>query len=263
MSRLALESVLLKNAGFRHGFSLRAGGVSEGVFASLNFGLAPGRAQGRGDSEANVRENVRRAGAAIGFDPAALYQASQVHGARVLRAGGDASQAIEQEADALVAFPSIDPRAPVLAVGVRVADCTPVLAADLDTGAVTAIHAGWRGVVARVVASGIGALRSPAASQIVAAIGPCIGPCCFEVGADVAARIADACGDASVVIRKSEKPHVDMRRAVRAQLRAMGIKDERIEDIDGCTKCDAARFYSYRRDGDPSGRHLAVIRARG
>ena len=254
---MVIASALLVREGFVHGFATRIGGVSPAPFDTLDFGVQ--------DEPANVVENVRRLGAAVGFDPAMLYQASQVHGARVLVAGGDPHAMRTEEADALVAFASAE-RA--LTVGVRVADCTPVLVADRETGAVAAIHAGWRGVVAHIVGAGVNAMRAPhasVASRLVAAIGPSIGACCFEVGHDVAASIADACGDASVVVRgghESQKPHVDMRRAVRAQLRALGLDDARIEDVPGCTKCDAARFFSYRRDGVRSGRHIAVIAAR-
>ena len=258
-----IGSALLQREGFRHAFATRIGGVSPAPFDTLDFGVQ--------DDGANVIENVRRLGAAVGFDPAALFQASQVHGARVLVAGGDRRAMRKEEADALVAFaspPSSDPTGAPLTVGVRVADCTPVLVADRETGAVAAIHAGWRGVVAHVVAAGVNAMRArraSASSRLVAAIGPSIGACCFEVGDDVAASIAGACGDASVIVRgghESQKPHVDMRRAVRAQLRALGLDDAHVEDVPGCTKCDAARFFSYRRDGVRSGRHIAVIAAR-
>jgi YfiH family protein len=259
---VVLVSALLRDAGFRHGFATRVGGVSAAPFDTLDFGVQ--------DDAANLAENLRRLGAAVGFDPASLYQASQVHGAGVLVASGGPSEMRTQEADALVAFaPSFSGGAasvrPLRSVGVRVADCTPVLVGDPLTGAALAIHAGWRGVVAHVVAAGVSALRARHPSRLVAAIGPSIGVCCFEVGDDVAESIATACGDASVVVRGahgSPKPHVDMRSAVRAQLRAAGLYDALIEDVPGCTKCDAERFFSYRRDGAKSGRHIAVIATR-
>lgn len=249
-----LESALLRRAGFRHGFSTRVGGVSGSgacPFSTLDFGVQ--------DAKENVEENVRRLARAIGFDASRLYQASQEHSARVERAAGDPASVRAREADALVAFASAEP----VAVGVRTADCTPVLVGDRESGAVVAIHAGWRGVVRGVIAAGVRALEAKSPSSLVAAIGPCIEVCCFEVGDDVAAEIASACGDASVVHRdRGSKPHVDMRRAPRAQLRALGIDDARIEDVAGCTKCDASRFFSYRRDGARSGRHISVIVSR-
>jgi polyphenol oxidase len=168
-----------------------------------------------------------------------------VHGARAVEASDSG-----QEADAIVA------REGGLAVGVRTADCVPVLVADEVTRAVAAIHAGWRGIVSGVVGAGIDRLggRRP-----VAAIGPCIGPCCFEVGIDVAERIERASGEASVVVRRAgERAYVDLRRAVRAQLVGSGVPLDRIDDVPGCTKHEP-RFYSFRRDGAGGGRMLSAI----
>jgi YfiH family protein len=217
-----LSSVLLSQAGFAHGFTER-----DATLADLLAWLGT----------------------------PAIVQARQVHGARAVMAG----DAEGQEADAIVACRPDGAGLP-LAVGVRVADCAAVLLADAATGAVAAIHAGWRGVVAGVVRSAAARLRG---KDRVAAIGPCIGPCCFEVGLDVAARIAGASEGARVIDREvGGKAYVDLRRAVRAQLRAVGVDDERIEDVAGCTKHEAERFHSFRRDGANSGRLLAAIATR-
>lgn len=168
----------------------------------------------------------------------AIAQVKQVHGARVTETAGE-------EADAIVA------RRGRGAVGVRVADCVPVLVADQDSGDVAAIHAGWRGVVAGVVRAGVERLGG---KKMVAAIGPCIGPCCFEVGRDVAAKIG------CVVRESGDKAWVDLRAAVEAELRACGVVE--VENVAGCTKHELARFHSFRRDGSSSGRMLAAIAAR-
>ena len=255
-SQCALTSELLTARGVRHGFSTRLGGVSEGEFSSLNVAVSPG------DDPSSVTENLRRYAAAIDVDPARLYQISQVHGSSVreVSAEDDRVALLRELGDALIA------RDPSIAIGVRVADCVPILMLDETSGHVAAVHAGWRGVVADVIAVALVTLirnapRGPRA--IVAAIGPCIGPCCFEVDDDVARTIEGAApGDAAVVRRDRPKPHVDLRRAVRLQLRALGVDDARIEDVEGCTRCDDRRFFSYRRDGARSGRHLASIAAR-
>jgi polyphenol oxidase len=188
--------------------------------------------------------------------PRTLYQANQVHGAAVLRGEGDVAALRLRSADALVA------RAP-FAVGVRVADCVPVLVGALETGSVAAIHAGWRGVVLGVVPAALAELANDGGARRVVAIGPCIGPCCFEVGGDVADQIAAASHGADVVVRRAgEKAYVDLRAAVRAQLAALGVAADDVEDVPGCTKCDAARFFSFRRDGANAGRHLAAIAGR-
>ncbi len=188
--------------------------------------------------------------------PQPLYQANQVHGAAVARGEGDVDALRQLPADALVA------RAPS-AVGVRVADCAPVLVGAKETGSVAAIHAGWRGVVLGVIPAALAELQRDGDARRLVAIGPCIGPCCFEVGVDVAAQITAASHGADVVARRAEgKAYVDLRAAVRAQLTALGVAPGDIDDVPGCTKCDAARFFSFRRDGADAGRHLAAIAAR-
>jgi polyphenol oxidase len=219
---MGMRSALLEDAGFRHAFAER----SE-------------------DADAIARTlGVSR-----------VIQVKQVHGGRAI----DASDAIEtnqQEADAVVSRSTDRP----WAVGVRVADCVPVLVADMDSGDVAAIHAGWRGVVAGVVR---GALAQLGGRTLLAAIGPCIGGCCFEVDRSVAEAIAGASGGAAVVARwNGDKAWVDLRAAVRAQLTTIESKNVRVEDVAGCTKHEPSRFHSFRRDGDRSGRMLAAIRAR-
>ncbi len=188
--------------------------------------------------------DVSDAELAAALGGARIVQVKQVHGARAVLA----SEAAGQEADALVAVAATG-----VAVGVRVADCVPVLVARADTGGVAAIHAGWRGVVAGVVPAGVEQLGR---GTLVAAIGPCIGACCFEVGADVGDRIG------FVTRRAGEKAYVDLRAAVRAQLRALGLADAAIDDVPGCTKHEPDRFHSFRRDGANSGRMLAAIATR-
>lgn len=253
----------MARAGFRHAFSTRIGGVSPVPFETLDFAL------GRPDPE-RLRENQARLARTVGFAPDALHQATQVHGRTLLVADGDPEAMRTLEADALVAEPGTDH-----AVAVRVADCVPVLLADPASGRVAAVHAGWRGVEAGIIEGAIehmaGARDAGDKSAFVAAIGPCIGPCCFEVGADVGARIAKA-STASVVARAYDdddgnaKMLVDLRAAVRAQLERLGLSTRAVDDVPStdseaarCTRCDRDRFFSFRRDGDASGRLIGVI----
>jgi YfiH family protein len=252
-----LRSETLKSAHFRHGFSTREGGVSKPPFDSLDFAILR--------DPVLLRENQERLANAVGFERERLFQTHQVHGRALVVAEGDPIDMIRREADALVAEPGSGH-----AVAIRVADCVPVLLADPETGRVAAVHAGWRGVVADVVGVAVRRLgTATAASPLLAAIGPCIGPCCFEVGADVGDTIARATTVDAVVRRDDArgKAFVDLRRAVRAQLRGLGLSDASIEDVPdntraGCTRCNVQRFYSYRRDGDASGRLVGVIAAR-
>ncbi len=233
---IALTSPLLRAAGFRHGFSTRV------------LDLRPGASEREAHLEAFAL--------VLRFDPARLFLASQVHGACALQAEGEPTELATRAADALIARSAGD------AVGVRVADCVPVLLADPDTGAVAAVHAGWRGVAAGVIASAVKEAAAAGSTTRLAAIGPCIGACCFEVGADVAEQIAAASRPEVVIRREGDKAHIDLRAAVRAQLRDAGLADESIDDVAGCTRCEPSRFFSYRREGERAGRHLAVIVAR-
>ncbi len=249
---MILKSELLRARAVRHAFSTRIGGVSTGPFATLNVAVGPG------DEPDAVAENLRRFAARMEVDPDSLFQTSQVHGAtvRTVAASDDRLAVVREEADALVAHD------PAIAVGIRTADCVPILLHDGKTGSVAAVHAGWRGVVSGVVQASVAtlALRARSAADIVAAIGPSIGACCFEVGDDVADAIESAAPADGVVLRdRGPKPYVDLRRAVRLQLRALGVADASIEDVPGCTRCDATRFFSHRRDGARSGRLLAAI----
>jgi len=254
-----LRASKLSAHGFLHGFSMRharQGGVSTPPFASSNLGSAVGNAP------ACVLDDTRRVAAAMGVKPERLYLVKQVHGrdVRCVRAD-DAPEGVGAEsADALVT------QVHGVAIAVRTADCVPVLLVDLHTRTVAAVHVGWRGAVAGIVPNSVAALREQAGSRarVLAAIFPHIGPCCFEVGDDIAAQIAGAVLGAqptATVIRRAagRKPHADLAAVVIAQLRASEVDAADIEQVAGCTRCDAARFFSYRRDGVGAGRHLTTI----
>lgn len=252
----AVTSELLDRAGFRHAFFTRLGGVSRPPWDTLSFAVSVG------DDPAAVRENFARAARILGVSVDRVYVLSQVHGtaSRVLTGAESFDEVVRSVGDITLS------RTRGVACSVRSADCTPVLLGDRASGAVTAIHSGWRGTVANVAAAGVAALRGLIGGEgdLVAAIGPHIQACCFEVGDDVAAQLA-ACSSlgASAVIREDgRKPHVDLRRIVRAQLESAGVRAEAIDDVMGCSVCDEERFHSYRRDGAVSGRMLSSIVAR-
>lgn len=246
-----LVSALLDGAGFHHGFFTRRGGVSRPPWESLSFALSAG------DDPDHVRENFARAARALGVDARRLYVCSQVHGtnARLLTGDEDPADVLRDSADITLS------RAAGVACGVRSADCVPVLVADRESGAAAAIHSGWRGTVERVAGAGVAALRALIGGEgdLVAAIGPHIEPCCFEVGDDVAMQLAGSSplGEACVIREEGKRPHVNLRLVVRAQLRAVGVTE--VDDVMGCTVCDAERFHSFRRDGAASGRMLSAI----
>jgi len=246
-----LTSAVLTEAGFRHAFFTRRGGVSEGPYATLNFSRAVG------DDAERVAQNVTLAGDALGVDAAHVYYLSQVHGnvTHVLDGSETPEHVINLEGDALVS------RAAGVACGVRSADCVPILVGDRTSGAVAAIHAGWRGVVRGVVEAGVAALRAQAggSGSLVAAIGPHIRVGAFEVAEDVAEELVRASPVPGVVEAGGAKPHVSLVRIVRAKLEATGIEAAAIEDVGGCTVTEPERFFSFRRDGKVGGRHLSAI----
>ena len=239
-------------AGFRHGFTLRAGGVSPAPYDSLNLGKK------WGDDPANVAENRARVARAAGGPT--LRFVRQVHGARVVAVSGGDGDASAAEADGLC---TADPG---LGLAVFVADCVPALLADARTGACAAVHAGWRGTVADILGE---AVRTMAAAfgtrpaDLRAALGPAIGPCCFEVGPEVVegfTRVLPGPAGAGVVAPGAHKPHVDLRLAQRRLLERAGLAPEAIDAARECTRCDPGnRFFSYRRDGTHTGQHVGFI----
>lgn len=253
-SAVALESRLLGEAGFVHAFFTRQGGVSGGEHASLNF------AASTGDDPSNVAANLERAAARLGIPASRIFYLSQVHGVAtaVVDEGDDRERVLHQEGDAVAARGGQR-----LACGARSADCGTILLGDRASGAVCAVHAGWKGTARGVVEAAVLALRQVAGGEprLVAAIGPHIEACCFEVGAEVAAELAAASEAGAAVVRPGPrgKPHVDLRAILRAQLRSAGLAGDAIDDVRGCTVCDPERFFSYRRQGAKSGRLLAAI----
>lgn len=258
MSESVLVSRVLAGAGVRHGFSTRLGGVSGGVFASLNLGNPSDLPKERRDPLTNISRNFGVVLGEIGCRKRELVQVHQVHAGDVLvvRPGLAAHGARgDTKADAVVS----DDAARVLCV--RVADCAPVLIASRDGRVVAAVHAGWRGVIAGVVPNAVREMRGLGATGLAAAVGPCIGVEHFEVGDEVAARFDEEFGtDAGVVARREgRKPRVDLRRALAIQLGLAGVHD--VEMVGGCTFADPGRFFSHRRDKGVTGRTGAFIGA--
>lgn len=201
-----------------------------------------------------------------GVDPERLLLLKQVHGRTVAFVEtGRSSRWDPPEADAIVS------RDPSSALVVRVADCAPILIADRRSGAVAAVHAGWRSTMLRIVASAIDAMKARFGSQpadLVAAMGPSLGRCCGEMGEEVVDAFR-AAGHADQDLERwferapGRKPHFDLWRANREQLARSGIPQAQIFSADLCTRTHATRFHSYRDAGAKAGRMAAVIRPPG
>jgi YfiH family protein len=233
-------------AGFPHGFTTREGGASRGPWASLNLSSTVG------DDPGAVLDNWERLRAATGL---AFARVRQVHGCRVVEAGAGTEPV--EEADAVTSS------APGVAACVSVADCVPILLADPRSGAVAAIHAGWRGTIAGVAAEGVRQLVERHGSRpadLLAGIGPGIGPCCFEVERALAERFRDELGPV-VASPRDQGSRVDLWTANQVVLRRVGLHRARIEVLGRCTSCEERTFFSHRRDRGLTGRHVAFVSA--
>jgi YfiH family protein len=241
-------SPVLPTEGFLHGFPERGGGVSTGARASLNLGMR------WGDDQSLVEENRRLLARHAGYDPEQLQITRHVHGTSVWKVGEPLPSSAEF--DGLVC----DRPGPVL--GAFAADCIPMLFADPNARVIGAAHAGWRGTVGGVAKNVVARMTElgARAEHIRVALGPSIGPCCFEVGAEVVAQFREAFGEVpAMVVAGPHKDHIDLRVATRALLERTGVRPENIDDQPPCTKCEADRFFSYRRDGLDGGVHMAFI----
>jgi YfiH family protein len=232
-----LKAASLELGGVAHGFFLRTGGVSEGIYASLNCG------RGSGDARDRVEENRSRAAEILGVHQTALIGPYQVHSARavIVHKPWEASDA--PEADAIVT------NIPNLAVSVLTADCVPVLLADAEAGVVAAVHAGWKGAKAGVIESAIEAMETLGArgSRIAAAIGPAISEAAYEVGPEFKAAFVAGCAENERYFSQARAGHIhfNLPGYVRDMLTTLGI--EYISETGVCTYRNESILFSYRR----------------
>ncbi len=244
-------SHVIPQEGFVHGFPERHGGVSTGLRSSLNLGKR------WGDDEANVVENRRLLAVHAGYEPSQLQIMRHVHGTAVWRVGEPIPD--PAEFDALVC----DRPGPVL--GAFAADCIPLLFADPVARVIGSAHAGWRGTIGGVATNVIARMSElgSKAADIRVALGPSIGACCFEVGPEVVEQFRGVFGElANMVVAGPNKDHIDLRIVMRAQLEQARVRSEHIDDTPPCTRCEADRFFSYRRDGKDGGVHMGFIAMR-
>jgi len=250
-----LQAHALSNLpGIRHAFFTRAGGVSQGIYESLNSGV------GSNDDPANVTENRARMAASLGVAPERFLTAYQIHSPQVVTVEAPWSPSERPKADAIVTH------TPGLAIGVSTADCGPVLLADPEARVIGAAHAGWRGALTGVIEATVAAMETLGAKRdrMVAAAGPMIRQPNYEVGQDLLDRfVAVEPSNVRFFIRANRPGHMmfDLAGYVVSQLRRAEIAQ--IEDIGLCTYANPAQFYSYRRAthlAEPDyGRHVNAI----
>lgn len=249
-----MEYLVTENIAVPHGFTTRRGGVSTGVFASLNLGLH------RGDDPENVAKNYEILADTFGYDPKKLVMCHQTHSDIVRVVTAKDAAGIDNhaypESDGLVT------NDPGVALWVFTADCTPILLHDPVTGAVGAVHAGWRGTAAGIAAKAVKTMEESFGcrpADIRAAIGPNIGQCCFETDADVPQAMIAALGDAAkpYIRQTGEKFHLDLKAINALHLENAGVKN--IEISTDCTACQPDRFWSHRVTGGNRGSQGAII----
>jgi polyphenol oxidase len=238
----------------RHAFLTRSGGVSEGLYASLNCGF------GSKDDPEHVAENRRRAAAAIGLPADALVTAYQTHSTRVAVVEWPHEPDNAPEVDAMITG------RPGIALGILTADCAPVLLADAEAGIVGAAHAGWRGAISGIIEETVAAMMQKGAKpgRICAAVGPCIGPRSYEVGPEFPAPfLAQNEANARYFRPAPRADHYlfDLPAYVESRLHAAGVVAIERSHADTCAEPE--RFFSYRRtvlDGQRDyGRLLSII----
>lgn len=249
-----LESAAIGSlSAVRHGFFTRQGGVSTGLYASLNCG------SGSADDEGAVARNRAICAERLGISPGSLVTAFQVHGTAVAEVSIPWDADGRPKADALVTVRR------GVAIGILTADCTPVLLADPSAGVIGAAHAGWKGAKAGVTDAVVAAMirHGAKAANIIAAIGPTISAASYEVGPEFQQAFLDDDPAASRFFRDgpSGRPHFDLPGFVESRLTALGLAA--VERMDADTYAAPDRFFSFRRSchaGEHDyGRQLSAI----
>jgi polyphenol oxidase len=233
-------------------FSLRTGGCSPAPFDSLNFSSA------HGDSTENILKNFQALGNALSVDPIGIATCEQVHGDDILFL--ETSGHHPGEYDAIISadsdfFPAV-----------KTADCLPILIVDKERRVSAAVHSGWRGTVRRIAGKVARSLQERfgcKGGDLFAALGPAIGRCCYEVDDAVLVPFHRSYPEAAAFTESSSrngKPttRLDLRAANMCDLMSAGIPAGNISNVDLCTCCTPDLFFSYRRNGPLSGRHIAV-----
>jgi YfiH family protein len=249
-----IEAPTLALDGMRHAFFTREGGVSQGLYLSLNGGV------GSHDDAGLVAENRARMAAALKVEPRCLLTAYQVHSPQVIIAEKPWSTNERPRADAIVT------RTPGLAIAVSTADCGPILFADPAARVIGVAHAGWRGALAGVADATVEAMEQLGAKRdnIHAALGPMIRQDNYEVGPDLLGRFDVEDPDGDRFFRPAARPsHAEFDLAGYIGMRLARIGIGHFEDVGLCTYADPARFFSFRRATHRAeadyGRHINAI----
>lgn len=242
-----------------HGFSTRLGGVSGGIFESLNLGRLD-----LGDAPENVAQNWEIFGRACGIDTAGFVHGKQVHGNVVRVVGPDDMHGI-LESGGTDGSDGYVTNVPGVPLAVFTADCVPLLMQEPEAGVVAAVHCGWRSTALDIEAAALEKMRALGAQprRVRAAIGPCIRRCCFQTGAEVTEAMDRLLGGGSDLYAPDPsaagKYLLDLPGVVRRRLTQLGVPADQIDDLNECTKCHPRRFWSHRRLGMSRGSQANII----
>ncbi|UES54334.1 peptidoglycan editing factor PgeF [Roseibium aggregatum] len=235
---MKIEADVLKLDGIRHGFFTRQGGVSGGIYTSLNIGL------GSDDERSSVLENRDRVAGQLGIGADRLVSPYQIHSADVITVSAPFAQDADRKADALVTA------TPGLAIGIATADCGPLLFADTKAGVIGAAHSGWKGAVTGILQNTVAAMEALGATRtnITAVLGPTISQGAYEVGPEFKERFLQEHLDNTRYFKPSERAEhfmFDLPAFITDKLQALGLGA--VADLALCTYADEDRFFSYRR----------------
>lgn len=250
------KSEAFEGCGFlTHAFLTRWKGASEGVFSSLNFSLK------EGDREDRVNRNWGILAEAFGVSAPQFLTIHQIHGDRIVVAE-DLNR--RSASDLVVQCDAVLTAATGVALGIKTADCVPVLLVDRVKRVIGAVHAGWRGTSLQIVAKAVRAMEkrfSSSTADILAAIGPAIGPCCYQVDEQVFSAAKEDKDWMSAFRECSEKGRwmLDLPLANRTQLLRAGVPGENISSAGICTSCRTDLFFSHRAENGRTGRQLNFI----
>lgn len=235
---MKIEADVLKLDGIRHGFFTRQGGVSGGIYTSLNIGL------GSDDERSSVLENRDRVADQLGIGADRLVSPYQIHSADVITVSAPFAQDADRKADALVTA------TPGLAIGIATADCGPLLFADTKAGVIGAAHSGWKGAVTGILQNTVAAMEALGATRtnITAVLGPTISQGAYEVGPEFKERFLQEHPDNTRYFKPSKRAEhfmFDLPAFITDKLQALGLGA--VADLALCTYADEDRFFSYRR----------------
>jgi YfiH family protein len=240
-----------------HAFTTRHHGASEGCYSSLNFSIR------EGDPEENIRKNFQILARAFDISPQQFLAVRQVHGDRFLFVDDPAFRIPD---DKPLEYDGIITNQPGLAIGVKTADCVPILLVDRVKRVIGVVHAGWRGTALRIAAKAVDCFKRHFAADtrdLVAAVGPAIGRCCYQVDTQVyQAMDTDSRNGCFHACKAEGRWMLDLPALNRLHLIGAGILPEHIDMSGLCTSCCRDLFYSHRGEQGRTGRHLNFLMLR-